>query len=510
MKNRYVMGIDGGTESVRAGIFDLSGRPIVYASEECGISLPRSGWAEQDPDEWDKALKKAIRKAVKESGLDARQIIGVSADATIGTLVFLDKNQQHIGKAILWMDVRAAPQFERMKSTGHPVLILNPTAEWPVPKMMWVRDNMPEVYRETKTVLEYTSWLVLRMTGRIVASCSNASSRWCYDRAKGGYPLDFYSMLGLDELVRKLPADTRFVDDIAGRLSEEFAAATGLPAGIPVAVGCPDGISALIGLNAFTPGTPVMICGTSHVHLFTSETEFHAKGIIGSYPDAIKEGLHTIEGGQVTTGAVLKWYRDGFLPQHVSRAAHAGMSAYEYIDRLASDIPIGSEGLVMLEYFQGNRTPHQDPYARGAVWGLSLRHTPLHVYRAIMEGVAYGTRRIFDTIRGKGPAIQRVIVCGGMTKSDLWLKIHADVCGIPLILTEVQDASVLGAAIVAARVAGAYATLDEAAESMVRQRRVIEPDPAAHGAYDFFYGLYRDTYPGLRDVMQKMSVSQTW
>ena len=503
----YVIGIDGGTESIRVGIFDLSGNPILFISEKYNTFFNKPGWAVQDPEEWEISLKKAIKNALNLSGLDSKLILGISMTATIGTIAFLNIDHKNIEKAILWMDVRATKQFSKLKAINHPALKLNPTAEWPIPKIMWVKENMPDVYKSTSVILEYTSWLLFKMTGKIIGCLSNAVSRWFYNVEQGGYPFDLYETLGLGDLKEKLPGKTEIVGEVAGYLDSKFAQETGLPAGIPVAAGCPDGISAMIGLNAIKPGKPLMICGTSHVHLIASYKEIHTKGIIGSYSDAILKGIHLLEGGQVTTGAVLKWYKDNFLHKYYDIAKQNSLSIYEYLDTLASEISIGSNGLIILEYFQGNRTPYQDPYARGVVWGLSLQHTPVHIYRAILEGVAFGTRNILETIKNEGLLIEKIIACGGMTNSKLWLKIHADVCNIPIALTEVQEASVLGAAIVAAKAAGVYRTLEEAAENMVRERTVIYPNPKENRKYNFYYDLYKRTYPNLKSLMKKMALN---
>ncbi len=502
---KYVMGIDAGTEGLRAGLFDLCGKPVIYASENYNTYYGNHGEVSQDPGEWDMALRKAVRNAVENSGVNPAEIAGVGVDATIGTLVFMDNELNHISNAILWMDVRAADQFDRLKSLNHPALKLNPTAEWPLPKIMWVRENTPEVYERTRVILEFTNWLMYKMTGNVTGCMSNAVSRWFYNRRKGGYPSDLFEATGLKDLEQKLPEKTRFVGEVAGYVSKDFSRDTGLQKGIPVAVGCPDGISAMLGLNTFKPGNTLMICGTSHVHLAASDKEIHAKGIMGSYPDAVLPEIHFLEGGQVTTGAVLKWYRDNFLHKYYHEAAQKDMDVYGYLDALASDIQPGSEGLVVLEYFQGNRTPYQDPYARGTIWGISLKHTPVHIYRAIMEGVAYGTRHVFEAIKSEGTHIERVVACGGMTKSSIWPKIHADVCRLPVVITEVQEASVLGAAVVAAKAAGAYETLEEAADRMVREKEVIYPDLKTSSKYDFYYDLYKRTYPELKCLMKEMA-----
>lgn len=499
-----VLGIDGGTGSLRAGLYDVSGRKLGYAVAEYPTHYPRDGWAEQDPGDWERALVTAIREVLKKTGVPPSSVAGIGADATIGTLVLMDRVMTAMGRCLLWMDVRAGRELAALRDIGHPAMAVNPTAEWPLPKMMWVAAHEPERYRRTHRVMEYTGWLMHRLTGRDAAPLSNAACRWMYDAARGGYPRDLFEAAGLPGLIGKLPPETLPAGTLCGGLTDEMARVTGLTAGTPVAAGSPDGIAAMIGLNAYRPGSAAMICGTSHVHVAVTDREIRAPGIIGSYPDAILPGCHILEGGQTTTGAVLTWYRDRFLESYRAAAEGEGLSLYAYMDRLAADVPPGSEGLMMLETFQGSRTPYRDPLARGALWGLSLRHTPVHIYRAVLEAVAYGTRQIFDILRERGVSIGAVTACGGMTRSPLWLHIHADVTGLPIRVTRDQDASLLGSAVMAARAAGLYDSLPDASAAMVAGSADILPDPTRHLRYEGLYALYRDTYPAMAPLMARM------
>ena len=232
---------------------------------------------------------------------------------------------------------------------------------------------------------------------------------------------------------------------------------------------------------------------------------FHKEGIFGAFPDCVMPGLYVVEGAQISSGSVLKWFRDGFINRaHEEEAQKQGLSLYDYFNTLAGNIPIGSEGLVVLNYWQGNRNPLIDSQARGVIWGLSLKHGPAHVYRAIMEGVSYGTEHIMRYFREAGFAPREVYACGGATKSDLWMQIQSDVLGIPICLTEEANAPLLGDAILASYGAGLYKSIEEAAEAMVRIRKKVEPDLEKTSSYRYYVDRYIDTYPALKNLMHDM------
>ncbi len=216
-------------------------------------------------------------------------------------------------------------------------------------------------------------------------------------------------------------------------------------------------------------------------------------------------GQYTVEGGQVSTGSVVKWFKDHFCGKEVAQAAEGGVDVYALLDDLARPLPPGSEGLVVLDYWQGNRTPYVDPEARGIIRGLSLKHTTGHMFRAIIEGIAYGTEHILRAFRQNGYVVAEMVAAGGPTKSDLWMQIHADVSNVPITLTAVPDGPALSSAILGAVAAELYPDMQSAAKQMVHVRRRIEPDAAMHGAYQFYVEQYIATYPPLQALIQATS-----
>jgi FGGY-family pentulose kinase len=503
----YLIGIDGGTEGVRVGIFDREGSPVVFSSKDYELRHPRPGWAEQDPDEWWSCLVAAVREAISESGAAAEEIAGISLDCTSCTVVVLDERDHVLRPAIIWMDVRAADQARRLGGTGDPALKYNGfgpvSAEWMPCKALWLKENEPETYNSARHVCEYTDWMTHRLTGEWTASINNVSIRWYYNRDEGGWPESLYEAVGLDDLIEKFPQDVKDLGTVVGGLREEVAEEMGLHPDTPVAQGGVDAYVAMIGLNVLEPGKTALITGSSHVMLGQAAEPIHGAGFWGAFTDAVIPGQYVVEGGQVSTGSVVAWYKNQFAGNEAEEAQRRGVDTYEVLNELARDVPVGSEGLVVLDYFQGNRTPYTDSEARGMMWGLSLSHGPGHVFRAILEGICYGTEHIFRTMREHEFEPKEIVAAGGPTESDLWMQMHADVSGLPISFTRVGDAPALGSAILASVGAGVYPDIKEAAKNMVHTERTIEPDQSKHEEYKFYVDKYVETYPQMQDLMHE-------
>lgn len=504
----YVIGIDAGTEAVKAGLFDASGVKVASATYPYQTSFPHPGWAEQNPGEWWSGLVHAVRECLSRSRIAVEQVAGIGAVATTCTLVAMRGDGTVLRPAILWMDVRAAVQAAGISATEHEALRYCPAgvnAEWMPPKALWFKTEQPQLYAQTDYLLEYADWIAYKLTGSVILNVNTVTQRWFYRSLGEAWPSDFYAAIGLEGIEAKFPRRVADVGEPIGALAPDAADELGLRPGIPVATGGGDAFVGLLGQDVTEPGEMGLITGSSNVLSALSASEFAAPGIFGSFPDALIPGLHLIEAGQVSTGSVLSWFRRNFARDLESEAAGRGLSPYQLLDQEAATVPIGSEGLVALDYFQGNRTPHTDASARGAIWGLSLQSSRAHVFRALMEGIAYGLRDILDTLERSGFATERLIASGGATHSKLFMQIYADVLGIPLHTTREPEASMLGAAVSAAVGAQIYPNLQEAAKSMVSIAGTYHPNGSNHAQYAFYLRNYQETYRRLQDLMQQMS-----
>ncbi len=503
----YVIGVDAGTQGARAALVDLHGEIVSLAAHSYPTHYPQPGWAEQDMAEIWRASVTAVRQCLRQVPLRKEQVVGICCDGTSSTVVPVTREGLPLRRAILWMDGRSVEEAGCINATRHPVLKYvggSDSVEWMVPKALWLKRHEPRLY-EAAMIVESTDWFIRRLTGRWTASACNATCKWNYARPAGGWDRRFFRQIGLEDLLDKWPQDVLFMSERAGSLTETAAEELGLPAGIAVAQGGIDAHTGMIGLNAVTPGRMSMILGTSVVHLVLSESPLYDPGIWGPYPEAVLPGLWLLEGGQVSAGSLIKWYRDHLGAAAVASAEREGRSPYEILDEQAGRIPPGAEGLIVLDHWQGNRTPLRDPLSRGAVVGLDLHHTPLHILRAIYEGISFGTRHVLETFARSGTRVTELYACGGGSKSRLWLSILSSACGVPIVLTHTAESVCLGGAICAAVAAGRFRDIREAGREMVRIKETIEPDLSLGDAYDFHYDKYLRVYSGLKETLHELA-----
>ena len=498
----YVLCLDGGTESVRAGIFDRSGSLLSASSCAYGTRFPKPGWAEQNPGDWWTAAVRAVKDCLASAPIRSANICGISLDATTCTLVALGAEMQPLLPAFLWMDVRAAAQAERIFATAHPALAYSPAgcnAEWMLCKALWLAENEPDLYARTAHFIEYTDWLVYQLTGRLALNLNTVTQRWYYNQRTWKFPVSLYDQLGIPDLIDKIPQEVIPVGRVVGPLLPEVARELGLSETTMVYQGGGDAFIGLLGLNVTRPGKIGLITGSSNVLAGFSAEEFHQPSLYGAFPDAVVPGLFLVEGGQSSTGANLAWFKRTFtkdLPE---------TEAYRIFDREAANIPPGAGGLVALDYFQGNRTPYTDSKARGALWGLSLSSSRGQVFRALMESIAFGSRLILEALAENGSPVDQIYACGGATRSDLFMQIYADVCGVPISVVRVADAPLVGDAVLAFTGLGVYGDLPSAAEAMVKFDHHFLPNPVLRQEYQFYYELYKDTYHQLKGLMHRLS-----
>jgi FGGY-family pentulose kinase len=498
------LGLDVGTQSVRAALFDLAGSCRAFATAPLDTFHPHPTWAEQDPAQWWRAIQTAVPAALAKAGCKAEDVAGIGLDCTACTVLPCTQDGTPLRHALLWMDQRAFREAEEISGSGDPSLkyvsdVVSP--EWMLPKALWLKRNEPALYGQAARVIECTDWLMYHLTGEWTLSLNHVAVKWNHVRPEGGWSPALLGQVGLDDLAGKWPEQIVPLGAGAGRLSTSAAQQLGLRPRTPVAQGGIDAYLGMLGLGATGAGDLAMIMGSSTCHLAMSALPLLGSGMLGCYPDAVVEGLYTLEGGQTATGSILNWYRQHFAGHEEAEAARTGRNVYEILDEKAASVPAGSEGVVCLDYWQGNRCPHKDPRARGAFWGLTLAHGPGHLFRSIYEGTALGTRAILDDLRPHGFMMHRLFAGGGGARSRLWLQIHADVLEQAIHVPTEPDACALGSALVAAVHTGHFASFDEAAGSMVQIAEQIEPGPENRAVYEDLVGKYRETYSALRGLM---------
>ena len=519
-RRKLVIGVDGGTESIRACCFDALDGTVV--GESCASPYPthhpQPGWAEQHPLDWYEQLGASVRGALQSLTTNDNEegdyeICAICMDTTCCSVVFLDDAHEPIRPALLWMDARSAPQTQQIMQDcrGNPALDVNCggdgplSAEWMTPKALWVFQNEPTVWAQSDTICEYQDYLNFKLTGTMVASSCNAASRWhwngdeCILEERGGggggdkktfpgRPLSMYKKLGIPDLAHKLPHKCLPMGSLVGHLTPEAAQELQLPEGLPVVQGGADAFVGMIGLGCIHPGQLCLITGSSHLHCVVTSKPSTAPGTWGAYRGAPLPGMNFAEGGQSSTGSIVRWAKHALF----QGGGGAGEElSYQELDTEAGAVPPGSDGLVALATFCGSRTPITDPLARGALIGLTLSHTRAHIWRALMEGVCFGTRACIEGLAKAGHASDEIIIAGGATRSPLWLQMHADVTGLPVVVCENGDAPLLGCAVLASVGVGIHKDVEGAVKAMVRQARRVVPDTDIASQYS---KLYEEVY----------------
>ena len=494
----YFLTADGGTESLRARIYDVAGNCVASKAVSYETTFSAGARAEQDPAEWWANFVAASRAAITEAGISGDQIAAIAYATTSCSVVALDENGDALRPALIWMDVRASDEAEAVLATGDPALGLNGagtgpvSAEWMLPKALWLKRHEPEVFDRAHRICEYQDFLTYKLTGDWAASLDNVGLRWHYRNHDGGWPGSLVRALGLDALLEKWPPRVVPPGEVIGTLTATAAVELGLPKSVKVVQGGADALIGMIGLGVAQPGQLALITGSSHLQFGVTEEALSAPGVWGAYADIVYPGRYIVEGGQTSTGSIINWL--GRL---------TGGHDFDALNEAAAALPPGSEGLIVQDHFQGNRTPYTDAHSRGAILGLTLAHEKHHLFRAIMEGISFGTKAILRAFGEAGYTATEITAGGGASASDLWMQIHADTSSLPIRIPASADAPSTGSAILAAHGAGHYASIDEGIAGMVRPGRLIEPIPANVAAYDALFEKYLSLYPAAKDVLSR-------
>ena len=491
----YFLTADGGTESIRVRLYDLEANCLASEALEYPTTFGEGARVEQDPADWWRNFVAASAKAIAAAKVDPAQIEAIAYATTCCSVVALDASGAALRPALIWMDVRSHEEAAAVLATGDPALAVNNagsgpvSAEWMLPKALWLKRNEPQVFAAAHRICEYQDFLTFKLTGEWAASLNNVSVRWHHSTDRGGRPDSLLAALDLEELKDKWPPRTVAPGEVIGNLSAAAAKELGLSEKVKVVQGGADALIGMVGVGVSQPGQLVLITGSSHLQFGITDAPLSAPGVWGAYPDAVYPGRYIVEGGQTSTGSIINWF-----------GRIAGKLDFAELNAKAAELEPGCDGLLVLDHFQGNRTPHTDATSRGALVGLTLAHEKHHIFRAIMEGIGFGTRTILDAFAAAGYTSTEITVAGGASNSDLWLQIHADTAGLPVKVPASIDAPSTGAAILAAYGAGHFASIDEGIAAMVRPGRTIEPEPAAVARYDELLEKYAQLYPALKQI----------
>lgn len=492
-----LLGLDFGTQSVRAAVVKTNGQIIAFGTHALSTTYPKPTWAEQSPEQWWAGVAVAVREALEKAGAKADQIRGIGLDTTACTVVACRDDGSVLRPALLWMDQRSAVEADQISATHDPVLKYvsgKVSPEWMLPKALWLKNHEPDVYKSADRLVECTDWIMHKLTGNWTLALNHVAVKWNYSKPDGGWPASLIDSVELDDIFAKWPKNIVPLGRGDGVLCKKAASHLGLIAGTPVAQGGIDAYLGMLGMGATSDGDVAVIVGSSTCHLAQSKTGVFGSGAAGCYPEATVEGLFTLEAGQTATGSILDWFRRHLAHAQAAEAATRGVPVYQVLDEQAAQVPPGCEGLIARDDWQGNRSPYKNPTARGAWTGLSLAHTPAHMFRSIYEATALGTRQILEDASQFGLVVNRIFLGGGGAKSSLWTQIHADAIGKPIHVPAESESCALGSAMAAGLAAGIFNNFDEAASAMVRMEKVFEPNVENKAIYDEIYAKYKDLY----------------
>ncbi|NLT09106.1 MAG: xylulokinase [Ruminococcus sp.] len=503
----YLIGIDCGTSGTKTVLFDEKGRKVASDTAEYPLYQPKNGYAEQAPDDWKNAMLRTVRTVVAKSGVRKEDVKGIGIAGQMHGLVLLDKDNNILRPAIIWCDQRTAAEAAEMEAkVGRDKLVeitANPALTgWTAAKLLWVKNNEPEIYSRIAHVLLPKDYLRFILTGEYATDVSDAS---------GMQLLNVPERKWSDELISAFEADKNWFGrvyescEITGELTKSAADELGLCEGTAVVGGAGDNAAAAVGTGVVSDGTAFTTIGTSGViFAHTSAISIDKAGRVHTCCAAVPGEWHVM-GVTQSAGLSLKWFRDNFCGAEKETARLMGTDEYILMDREAETVPVGANRLLYLPYLMGERTPHLDPDARGVFFGLSAIHTKKDMLRAVMEGVAYSLRDCIEVFRDMDISINYMMACGGGGKSKLWRSMLADLYNCPVRTISSEEGPALGAAILASVGTGIYSSVHEACGQIVRTGQEQSPDVRNTVVYEKYYQLYRELYPALKSKFKSLA-----
>ena len=498
------IGIDVGTSGTKALAINAAGKILAEASVGYPCQHPKPLWSEQDPDVWWRATVKVVRAVVKKAKLKPAAVAAIGLSGQMHGSVFLDKHQKVVRPALLWNDQRTQAECEEIekRAGGRKRLIkmvANPALTgFTAPKILWLRNNEPRNFAKTVKVLLPKDEIRRRLTGEFATEVSDASGTLLLDVVKRRWSKPLLNKLELDaDLLPKCYES----EEVTGTLTREVAKKLGLSTDCVVVGGAGDCAAGAIGNGIVKKGLLTTSLGTSGVVFAHSDRpQFDPEGRLHTFCHAVRGKWHLM-GITLTAAGALQWFHD-----EVVTAGQQGKSAYRQITAEAEKVAAGSEGLQFLPYLAGERTPHLDPNARGALVGITLKHGRGHITRAIMEGVTMALRDSYAIMQELGVPVRQIRASGGGSKNPFWRQMQADVFGKPVTAMVADEGAAYGVALLASVGAGNYKNIEEACQATIKTAGLTKPNAKASKVYDRAFPVFQGLYTALRDEFPKLEV----
>ena len=486
---QQLLGIDIGTSACKVAVFDEDGKVLAQANRPYRVYYPQNGWAEQNPEEWWEAICDAVREALSEESVSAEQIKGIGVDGQSWSAIPVDENGSVLHNTPIWMDTRARHLCEKVKKEIGADEIFRVAGNdflpsYVTPKLLWFKEERPEVFQKTHKFLQSNSYIVMKLTGEMSQEYSQCYGIHFFHMEKLSYDMALAEKMGLSpDMMPKLYG----CDEIVGSVTEEAAKKTGLTAGTPVVAGGLDAACGALGAGVYRPGETQEQGGQAGgMSICTDKALSHKALILGTH---VVPGLWLLQGGTVGGGGALKWFR---------QELGGGMS-FDELTAEAAEAPPGSDGVLFLPYMAGERSPIWNPDAKGVFYGLSFDKTRGHLIRSVLEGVAFSLEHNLRTAAETGIHVDTLNAMGGASNSVLWTQIKADVTGKTIRVPSSDTATTLGAAILAGVGCGVYGSYGEAVNRTIRMTRVQEPNPENKAVYDRSMERYLRLYEDLKE-----------
>ena len=504
---QYLLGIDIGTSGTKTVLFDTTGTAIASSTVEYPLYQPQNGWAEQDPADWWHASASTIRNVLNASGINPYDVAGIGLSGQMHGLVMLDDDGEVLRRSIIWCDGRTTEECKEIKEKVGSERLIELSANPALPgftasKILWVRKLEPDIYAGCSQILLPKDYVRYRMTGEFATEVSDAS---------GMNLMDIPKRCWSDEILDKLDIDKALLPciyescEITGSITAEFAAQSGLPAGIPVVGGAGDNAAAAVGTGVVKEGKAFTTLGTSGViFAHTDRVLIDPQGRVHTFCAAVPNAW-TVMSCTLSAGGSLQWFRNRFCQAEIETAGEMGIDPYLLMDMQAEKSPIGANQLLFLPYLMGERSPLLDSNARGVFFGLSAIHQKRDMLRAVMEGVTFSQRACLDVLRSMGIGFDTMLACGGGGSSQFWRQMLADVYNCPVSTVVSREGGALGAAILAGVGVGIYESVQAACNTMIKMNEPQMPNIAAGEEYKKYYQIYQSLYPSLKDQMTALS-----
>lgn len=500
---KYLLAIDAGTTSIKAGLFDPNGRCIGIAREEYRIDTPGVDRAELDPEIYWQSCVSTVKQVLSRSKGNSIACIAVSSQGE--TLICTDENGRPLRPAIIWIDNRATDQASRLAEkytpqvydrTGIPEII----ATWPACKILWLKENEPDVFNKTSKFLLVQDFLLHRLTGTFATNGSVSCTSLYFDYLKHDWWEEMLCEIGIKR--SQLPTVFQ-TGEVFGQLNESAARTLGLTTTVDVVGGGMDQCVGAIGAGNILEGNFSETTGAAlTIQVTLGSPDIDKSKLIQVYEHSIP-GKYLLCPVCPTAGMAFKWFKDTFGEKEVD-LEEAGVDAYELLTNYAVAVPAGSDGLIMLPHLMGTYSPRPNSNARGSFTGFTLTHTRGHFIRALLEGVAFLLKNNLEVIEKTGLKVTEIRSTGGGAKSALWNQIKADVCDVPVITLENDDTALIGDAILAGVASGVFASIESGCEALVKIKNKVNPTLAvevykkAYQKYssldDTLDGFYKETY----------------